>query len=94
MVDVACYRFVGPATEVSVVCLNGALRELRGEGAAVAEAGWRLARLVLAPAQMLVLSRNDRLAWVTGPPGTGESLAFYILAASTLTIILFCYQSL
>ena len=70
-----CRRFAGPATEVSVPGLSGRLA-VRTEGQAVAEAGRRLARLVLAQDQLGVLARNMPRVYLCGPPGTGKRILF------------------
>ncbi|XP_070207914.1 uncharacterized protein [Littorina saxatilis] len=71
-------RFVGPATTVSVPCYNGVRVEVRTAGQAVAELGRRLALLVLTLQQLDLMNRNPRLVCLTGPPGTGKTVALVL----------------
>ena len=67
-------RFAGPATAVDYPRLLTArlgVRAPRTAGEGVAEAAWRLQRLVLPPGQLAALGSRHRLAYVYGPPGTG-----------------------
>ena len=68
-----CFRFVGPASEVSVWCPGrGSHLSLPTPGQAVREAAWRLARLVLAPQQLAVNNCGQKRVCLVGPPGTGK----------------------
>ena len=69
------HRFVGPATTVRVQCTvrPRVTVEVRTEGEAVAELGWRLALLVLTRQQLDLMTRAPPQVFLTGPPGTGKT---------------------
>ena len=80
-------RFAGPATAVDYPRLLTArlgVRAPRTAGEGVAEAAWRLQRLVLPPGQLAALGSRHRLAYVYGPSGTGtNNLNFFAIRRST-----------
>ncbi|KAK7089303.1 hypothetical protein V1264_024801 [Littorina saxatilis] len=68
-------RFVGPATTVEVHCnIPQRWLEVRTEGQAVAELGYRFARMILTIQQLDLMNRNPPHVYITGPPGTGKTL--------------------
>lgn len=72
-------RYVGPATTVAVHCSVAPRVEVRTAGQAVAELGRRLSRLVLTQQQLEILSRDQPLLHIFGPPGTGDFIFLFCI---------------
>nr|KAG5688058.1 hypothetical protein BaRGS_017812 [Batillaria attramentaria] len=77
-------RLAGPATTVSVHCVVPPRVEVRTEGEAVSEVGERMARVVLTPRQVGLVSRPQRMVCLTGPPGTGKTLLLVLIGLDWL----------
>ena len=79
-----CFRLAGPATTVTVHCPVPPRVEVRTLWEAVSEIGERLARLVLTPGQLDILTRAPDMVCLVGPPGTGKTVVLVMVGLQWL----------
>ena len=79
-----CFRFAGPATTITVHCPVPPRVQVRTLGEAVSEIGERLARLVLTPGQLDILTRAPDMVCLSGPPGTGKTVVLVMVGLQWL----------
>lgn len=77
-------RFVGPASSKSVHCVFSPPREIKTDWQAISELGGRLVTLVLTQQQIELLNRAPAKVCITGPPGTGKSIALVLMGLTWL----------
>ncbi|XP_070185349.1 uncharacterized protein [Littorina saxatilis] len=80
-------RFAGPATTVEVFCpslMSSASKVVRSEGEGVSETAERFMEFVLYEGQLVILSSDEALVYLSGPPGTGKSVVLLLQAEKWL----------